>query len=101
MPQQATLEEEAELLATLSVGEASIALLDAGSHRSPGDTLDRAFACLAEANVAEAHAALIRFAAQQPKAGPGEGERGMDAAVHATLISDALARHPPFFSQAD
>jgi uncharacterized membrane protein YccC len=101
MPQQATLEEEAELLAMLSVGQASIALLDAGSHRSLGDTLDRAFECLVEANVAEAQAALIRFAAQQPKAGPAEDQRDLDAAVHATLIADALARHPSFFSQAD
>jgi uncharacterized membrane protein YccC len=104
MPQQATLEEQAELLAALSIGEASIALLGTQPHRSPGDTVDQAFARLASANVAEAHAALIRFAAQQPQAGPAEDHRRVyaaDAAVQATLIADALARHPIFFSQVD
>jgi uncharacterized membrane protein YccC len=101
MPQQATLEEEAELLAALSVGEAAIALLDAQPHHSPGNTMDLAFACLAKANVVDARAALIRFAAQQPAAGPTEDQRGMYAAAQATLIADALAWHPVFFSRVD
>jgi uncharacterized membrane protein YccC len=100
MPQEATLEEEAELLVALSVGEASIALLEARPRHSPADMLDQAFACLAESNVAEAHAALLRFVAEHSKAGVDDrqGLYADDAAVQGTLIADALARHPRFFS---
>jgi hypothetical protein len=98
MPEQATLEQEAQLLAGLSVGEASIALLEARPHLPGGDALDHAFACLAEANVAGSREWLTRFCAQQPEGAAAEAQRGMYAAVQATLIADALTRHAGFFA---
>ena len=99
MPEQATLEEEAELLAALSVGEASITLLAAPDAVEARETLDRALASLAMANTAEAHEDFVRFAAEQNERRPAYGERGTDAAAQATLIADALRRHRPFFSR--
>jgi uncharacterized membrane protein YccC len=98
MPEQATLEQEAQLLAGLSVGEASIALLEARPHLPRGDALDHAFACLAEANVAGTREWLARFCAQQSGGATAEAQRGMRAAVQATLIADALTRHARFFA---
>jgi uncharacterized membrane protein YccC len=98
MPQQATLDQEAQLLAGLSVGEASIALLEARPHLPGGDALDHAFACLAEANVAGTHDWLMRFCAEQPGGATAEAQHGMHAAVQATLIADALNRHAGFFA---
>jgi uncharacterized membrane protein YccC len=98
MPEQATLEQEAQLLASLSVGEASIALLEARPHLPGGDALDHAFACLAEANVAGSRDWLTRFCAQQAGGATPEAQRGMYAAVQATLIADALTRHTGFFA---
>jgi uncharacterized membrane protein YccC len=100
MPEQATLDQDAQLLAGLSVGEASIALLEARPHLPGGDALDQAFACLAEANVDAARDWLGRFCAQQPQGATAEAQRGMHAAVHATLIADALTRHARFFGSA-
>jgi uncharacterized membrane protein YccC len=97
MPEQATLEQEAELLAGLSVGEASIALLEARPHVPGGDALDHAFACLAGANVTGTREWLARFCDQQPEGATAEAQRGMRAAVEATLIADALTRHAGFF----
>jgi hypothetical protein len=85
-------------LAGLSVGEASIALLEAGPHLPGGDALDHAFAGLAEANVDAARDWLVRFCAQQPEGATAEAQRGMHAAVQATLIVDALTRHARFFA---
>jgi hypothetical protein len=98
MPEQATLDQDAQLLAGLSVGEASIALLEARPHLPGGDALDHAFACLAEANVDAARHWLVRFCAQQPEGATAEAQRGMHAAVQATLIADALTRHARFFA---
>jgi uncharacterized membrane protein YccC len=100
MPEQASLEQEAELLAGLSVGEASIKLLEARPHLPGSDALDRAFVCLAEANVAGARDWLARFCAAQPGCASPEAQRGMYAAVQATLIADALTRHADFFASA-
>ena len=99
MPKESTLEEEAELLAALSVGQASVALRATRWRSTERATLDRALACLAEAKVAEAHDGLVRFAAAQSERPAASGERGIDAAVQATLIAGALQRHGPFFSQ--
>ena|ERR1700676_3479107 len=99
MPQQATREEEAHLLAALSVGEAAITLLQFRPYLSTGDTLDQAFAELAEGNVAAAQESLARFCAEQIQETHAEGGRGMSAAIQATLIADALVRHPRFFTQ--
>jgi uncharacterized membrane protein YccC len=98
MPEQATLEQEAELLAGLSVGEATIGLLEVRLHLPGRDALDQAFECLAGANVAGAREWLARFCVQQAEAATAEPQRGMHAAVQATLIADALTRHARFFA---
>jgi uncharacterized membrane protein YccC len=98
MPEQATLDQEAQLLAGLSVGETSIALLQARPHLLGGDALDHAFGCLAGANVAGTREWLARFCAQQPEGVTAEAQRGMRAAVEATLMADALTRHADFFA---
>jgi fusaric acid resistance family protein len=98
MPEQATLEQEAELLAGLSVGEASIALLEARPHVTGGDALDHAFASLARANVVEAREWLARFCAHQSEGDTATAQRGMRAAVEAALIADALTQHADFFA---
>jgi uncharacterized membrane protein YccC len=98
MPQQATLDQEAQLLAGLSVGEASIALLEARPHLPGSDALGHAFACLAEANVAGTREWLSRFCAEQPGGATAEAQRGMHAVVRASLIADALTRHAGFFA---
>jgi uncharacterized membrane protein YccC len=96
LPEQATEEQAAELLVTLSVGDAAIALLALrGAEDKP---LRRALAYVSDAKVAEAHEAFVRFASEQSPT--REGSRGADAAVEATLIADALQRHPRFFSMA-
>jgi uncharacterized membrane protein YccC len=100
MPSQTTLEEEAELLAALSVGQASIALLSAAPGSPKRDTLERALVCLADGNIAGAHDGLVRFAGiQSARQAQDAGQPGIDVAVQATLIADALRRHAPFFSR--
>ena len=100
MPGQATLEEEAELLAALSVGQASIALLEVIPTSPVRGALDRALECLAAANPAEARHALVRFAsAQSHRRTDDDGERAIDSAAQATVIADALQRHGRFFSR--
>jgi hypothetical protein len=99
MPTQASLEETAQLLAALSVGEAAIALLGARRHVSASYVLDQAFAELAAANIVPAREKLTRFSAQQSARAEVEPRRATQAAVQATLIADALNRHPQLFSQ--
>jgi uncharacterized membrane protein YccC len=99
MPQQASLDETAQLLAALSVGEAAISLFGARLQASAGRPLDQAFADLAEANIVAAREELTRFSAQQLAHAEVEPQRAMQAAVQATLIADALDVHPQFFSQ--
>jgi uncharacterized membrane protein YccC len=98
MPGQATPEEEAQLLAAMSVGEAAITLLDARPHLQAGAELDRAFASFADANVPGARQWLHRFCDLQPEASVNRAARGMQAAVQATLIAEALQRHVVFFA---
>jgi len=99
LPVQASLEQEAQLVAALSAGEAAITLRGARPYPSSGRTLDQAFAELAEANVAAAHEGLTRFSAHQVGEAKVEPRRALQAAVQATLIADALSRHPRFFSR--
>ena len=99
MPKQATLEEEAELLAMLSVGQASIALLAAGPTFPEHDTLADALACLAEGTISAARDGLARFAGAQNGRHAVAGQPEIDAAVQATLIADAVQRHAAFFSR--
>ncbi|MBV8324320.1 MAG: FUSC family protein [Hyphomicrobiales bacterium] len=100
MPKEASLEQEAVLLATLSVGEAAIALLAARPLCQEGDLLDRAFACLAQARIEEARGCLVRFAAAQGLAPLAHCSARIKAAGEATLIADALQRHAGFFAKA-
>jgi len=99
LPVQASLEQEAQLVAALSAGEAAITLRATRPYPSAGRTLDQAFAELAEANVAAAHEGLTRFSAQQVREAEVDPQRALQAAVQATLIADALDRHPRFFSR--
>ncbi len=101
MPGEASLDEEAQLLATLSVGEAAIALRTAQSAYPARDLLDHAFACLAGARIAEARASFARYSASQSAPVPStpEAEPEVDVAVQATLIADALEQHQTFFEQ--
>jgi len=99
LPVQASLEQEAQLVAALSAGEAAITLRGARPYPSAGRTLDQAFAELAEANVAAAHERLTRFSADQVGEAKVEPRRALQAAVQATLIADALSRHSRFFSR--
>jgi uncharacterized membrane protein YccC len=101
MPLQASLDERAQLLAALSVGEAAISLLGARREASAGRALNRAFADLAEANIVAAREGLTRFSAQQFAHAEVEPQLKMQAAVQATLIADALDVHPHFFSQRE
>jgi len=98
MPAQATLEQEAELLAGLSVGEASIALLEIRPRVPGGDALGHALACLAVADVSGTRQWLARFCVQQPEGATPEAQRGIRAAVEAALICDALSHHGAFFA---
>ena len=101
MPEQAGLEEVAELLATLSVGEAALALLAAHSNDATRlrKWLDCAFVPLAAGRVAASHDAFVRLAAS-PIEVPPAGNCAVDVSVQATLIADALQRHGRFFSEA-
>jgi len=100
MPYQASLEEQAELLATFSVGEAALALLTARPNSPARDVLDRALACLAEARIAEAHDLFVRFADSQDALPSRNDPKAIDSAVQATVIADALQRHQGFFANA-
>jgi uncharacterized membrane protein YccC len=99
LPEQATLDQQAQLLAGLSVGEASLALLQVRPHLAQGEALDHAFARLAEANVDEALEWFSRFHAQQRDAA-SETPDAMHACVYATLIGEALRRHREYFASA-
>jgi len=101
MPKSATVEEEAELLAALSVGEAAITLLRLRPYLLNCEALDRAFAGLAKGHVVAAHEGLTRFSAEQTQGAPVGGAHGTSAAIQATLIADALLRHPLFFAQVE
>jgi uncharacterized membrane protein YccC len=99
MPMQASLEDTAQLLAALSVGEATIALLGARRDVSANGALDQAFAELAEADVVAAREKLTWFSTYQSARAQVEPGHALQAAVQAALIADALGRHPHFFSQ--
>lgn len=102
LPPQASLEEEAELLTVLSVGEAAIALHDICRADSGEEGINLALRRVAEGRIGEAQAALSRFAAsqsKQPRMNDDAAEPQIEAAAQATLIGDALHRHPLFFAR--
>ena len=108
MPTEASLEHEAELLATLSVGEAAIALRRARAECAgfnsceiaDGDLLDRGLASLTAARAAEARELFARLAARQSEPCSSAAAPRIEVSVHATLIADALQRHERFFSRS-
>ena len=100
LPQQAALEDSARLVAALSTGIAVIALRDARPHLAGQGALDRALACLAQADVAGARSSLADFRAAQPEGTVPEALAGLRAQAAATVISEALARHSAFFASA-
>ena len=97
MPEEASLEEEAQLLTMLSVGEAAVALHTAQVPYPERELLEHAFACLAGARIAEARASFARLSASRNV--PVLGTREVDVAVQATLIADALERHQSFYAK--
>ena len=97
MPEEASLEEEAQLLTMLSVGEAAVALHTAQVPYPERELLEHAFACLAGARIAEARASFARLSASRSV--PVLGTREVDVAVQATLIADALERHQSFYAK--
>ena len=99
LPVEASLEQEAQLVAALSAGEAAITLRGARPYASAGRTLNRAFADLAEANVAAARERFTRFSALEVREADVEPQQALQSAVQATLIADALDRHSHFFSR--
>jgi len=99
MPKQASLEQGAELLATLSVGQSALTLFTVGSGCREPDLLERALACLANARIAEARLLFIRFADSQDALLSKNDPKAIDAAVQATVIADALQQHQSFFAK--
>jgi uncharacterized membrane protein YccC len=97
MPAESSLEQEAFLLAGLSVGEAAIALVDARPRLAGREALDKAFTCLAAADVAGTRQWLDAFCARQTDESLPRGRAGFHAAVVATVIADAVTRHPEYF----
>ena len=98
MPKQANLEEEAELLATLSIGEAAIDLSAARRACREPELLDEAFAGLGNGRVAAARESLMQFSVRHSELAVSDGRGMMDPAVQAILIADALQRHERFFA---
>jgi uncharacterized membrane protein YccC len=97
LPPEATLEQHAQLITTLSIGDAVIYL------RRPHDlaeraSLERALAALAAGDVATSRAWFRRFGVAE--AGRPEGARPtvMRCRVAAALIIDALDQHTAFFA---
>lgn len=102
LPPQATLEEAAQMVAVLSVGEAVIAL----HTSSPGlgararEDLDRGMACLAAGDFAGARTEFAGFSARKPDNGAAEAVGSMRARAAAAVIVEALTRHSRFFASA-
>lgn len=95
MPGEASREQVEELLSALSVGEAVIALIEAGSRRSCANALTS----LPEAHLTAAgepppQSCVLRGADAEDPRSPAP-----NPAVQAVIIDEALRRHPLFFSR--
>jgi uncharacterized membrane protein YccC len=99
MPSHATLEDDARLLAALSVGEAAVLLLQLPLSTSERAALHEAFAEVGRGNVLAGREHLARFSQQHSHATETEAPRSMTAAIQARLIADALLQHPDFFGR--
>jgi hypothetical protein len=98
MPQQATLEQNARLVAIFSVGEAVIHLRITRPRVVGQQELDRALAALAAGDSGTTRHELLRFAGEQRVGAAREAIAGMRARAAAMAIVDALARRAEFFS---
>lgn len=98
MPPQATLEQNAELVAVFSVGEAVIDLRNTRPRVVGQRELDRALAALAAGDLGTTRHELLRFTGTQRVGAGREALAGMRARAAATAILDALARRAEFFS---
>jgi uncharacterized membrane protein YccC len=98
MPQQATFDDAARLLAALSIGEAVIYLRDARSGLPGRDALDRSFRRLAVADWGGARREFMQFGASQTEVAASEALAGMRARAAASAIAEALDRHAQYFA---
>jgi uncharacterized membrane protein YccC len=101
MPSQATLEDDAQLLAALSVGEAAVSLLELKLSIPQRAALHEAFAEVNRGNVLAGREQLARFAQHHSHVAQTEGPASMSAAIQAKLIADALLQHPHFFGRVE
>jgi hypothetical protein len=100
MPTTATQEQLAQLVATLSSGEAVIQLRDWRRTFVATDHLDRALAALGGGNIPATRYWLAEFVtmlSQSEARGSLAALRGQAAA---SVVADALASHSGFFAKA-
>jgi hypothetical protein len=101
MPSQARLEDDAQLLAAISVGEAAIFILEQQLSIPERAAVHKAFAELDRGNAPAAREQLVHFCQQRSQVADVEASGPMGAAVQARLIADALLQHPQFFGQVE
>ena len=98
LPQQATLEQGAQLLAALSAGLAVIRLRAMRQRLADPSALDHALGCLATGDIAGARDWLAWFLAR-PVAGDGDAAPDeAHARAAAAVIREILGRHGGFFA---
>lgn len=100
LPPQATLDEAAQMVAVLSVGEAVIDLHGSSPSLGVRGDLDRGMACLAAGDFAGARTEFADFSARPPDSDAAEGVGAMRARASAAVIVEALTRHSRFFASA-
>jgi uncharacterized membrane protein YccC len=100
MPQQATFDDVARLLAALSIGEAVIYLRNARSGLPGRDALDRSLGRLAAGDWRGARRELDQFGAAQIEVADSTALARMRARAAASAIVEALDRHAPYFASA-
>jgi uncharacterized membrane protein YccC len=97
MPPESVLEQQAQLIATLSIGDAVI-FLRRPHHWKDDPMLDTALAALASGDIALARRDLARFR-QTLAASPDRAQLFvMRLRVAAMVIDDALNRHADYFA---
>jgi hypothetical protein len=100
MPTTATQEQLAQLVATLSCGEAVIQLRDWRRTFVGLDHLDCAFAALSAANIPGTRYWLAKFVAKLSESEASRSLAALRGQAAASVITDALAHHPAIFADA-
>jgi uncharacterized membrane protein YccC len=100
MPTTATQEQLAQLVATLSCGEAVIQLRDWRRTFVGLDHLDCAFAALSAANIPGTRYWLAKFVAKLSESETSRSLAALRGQAAASVITDALAHHPAIFADA-